>query len=44
MIECAAELYEYLGDYGFELIAGVVERRSGARAPSKTGRSYFEMR
>lgn len=26
--ECAAELYEYLGDYGFELIAGVVERRS----------------
>ena len=26
--ECAAELYEYLGDYGFELIAGVVERRA----------------
>ena len=26
--ECAAELYEYLGDYGFELIAGVVERRT----------------
>lgn len=25
---CAAELYEYLGDYGFELIAGVVERRT----------------
>lgn len=26
--QCAAELYEYLGDFGFELIAGVVERRA----------------
>lgn len=26
--ECVVEFYEYLGDYGFEFIVGVVERRT----------------
>ena len=34
--ECAAELYEYLGDFGFELIAGVVERRTDLAAAIKS--------
>jgi len=34
--QCAADLYEYLGDYGFELIAGVVERRGALARAIKT--------
>ena len=33
---CAAELYEYLGDSGFELIAGIVERRAALARAIKT--------